>query len=302
MPIICWNYRGLGNPTTVASLTDLGKHFSPSLVFLSETKCATTVIKRIQKRTGLGNGVWVESDEKAGDLALIWRKEVVVSLRSKSKRHINVSIRHSTGEHWRFSGIYGWSDHGQKHYTWDLIRRLGKELDMAWLIGGDFNEVLYAHEKRGGNPSDFLSMKAFRDSLDCFKLTEVSPQGYSFTWRNGRTEGLIEERLDRAVGNPDWHDIFRDATTETIIWDSSDHYPICISFGELQTPSTCSSLVRKKIFWFEAKWLQVDTFDLVMADFWDQSVKSGLSTWSARVKHCGKLLLRWDHVTFKRTQ
>lgn len=173
---------------------------------------------------------------------------------------------------------------------------------MAWLIGGDFNEILYAHEKKGGNPSDFLSMKAFRDSLDCFSLTEVRPRGYLFTWCNGRTEGFIEERLDRAVGNPEWHDIFRDATSETIVRDSLDHYPICISLGQLQTPSTQSSLGRKKIFRFEAKWLQVDSFDRVIADLWGQSGTFGLSSWSAKVHHCGKLLLRWDHVTFKRTQ
>lgn len=43
-----------------------------------------------------------------------------------------------------------------KHNTWELIKRLGFESDMAWLIGDDFNEIFFTHEKRGGNPCDFL--------------------------------------------------------------------------------------------------------------------------------------------------
>lgn len=82
---------------------------------------------------------------------------------------------------------------------------------MAWIIGGDFNEVLSSCDKQGGNPCDFLAMKAFRD------LRDISQKGYQFTWRNGRQEGYIEEMLDRAVANSVWHDIFRNATVETII-------------------------------------------------------------------------------------
>lgn len=124
-PILCWNCCGLGNSTTIASLTDLVRHYSPSFVFLSKTKCSGAVIKRIQQKKGLDNGVWVDPIGKAGSLALIWSKEEEISLRSMSSRFIDVSIRHFSGEHWRFTGIYGWADHGHKHNTWDLIKKFG---------------------------------------------------------------------------------------------------------------------------------------------------------------------------------
>lgn len=63
-----------------------------------------------------------------------------------------------------------------------------------------------------------------------------------------------------------------------------------------------SSLLKKKIFRFEAKWTRVDDFDGIMTDFWNQSVEVGYSSWMDRVKHCGKLLMKWDSETFKRTQ
>lgn len=229
------------------------RNYSPSIVFLFETKCAAAVIKRIQRRTGLECGVWVDSIGKVGGLALIWSKEVDVSLRSMSARYIDVSIRHLSGEHWRFTGIYGWAEHGQKYNTWDLLKKLSRESEMAWIVGGDFNEILFSHEKKEGNPSDFASMKMFRDALDFSNLTDVKLKGYSFTWCNGRVEGLIEERLDRAVANSNWHDLFRNACTDTVVWDSSDHYPICISLDESLVADGHNKLRKKKMFRFEAK-------------------------------------------------
>lgn len=78
-----------------------------------------------------------------------------VKLRSMSGRHIDVSIRHLSKEHRRCTGIYGWSEHSQKRKTWELLEQLGKESDMAWLIGGDFNYALYAHEKKVVIPVTF---------------------------------------------------------------------------------------------------------------------------------------------------
>jgi endonuclease/exonuclease/phosphatase family protein len=287
---------------TVASLTDLVRQFSPSVVFLSETKCSTGVIKKIQKRTGLVNGVWVDSAGRAGGLALLWNQEENVNLRSMSGRHIDVIIIHPTGVHWRFTGIYGWSEYGQKHHTWDLLKRLGNESEMAWLVGGDFNEVLFAHEKRGGCPGHFCSMKAFRDTLNCHNLRDVSFTGYPFTWSNGRSDGYIEERLDRMVANSVWHDIFRDAVSETVIWDSSDHYPLCLHFGGIICNDKRSSLLRKKLFRFEAKWLQADNFDTLLKDLWNKISSRENVSWMAKVKQCGKHLMKWDSETFKHTQ
>lgn len=104
---------------TIDSLKDLVSQYSSSLVFLSETKCYAASIKKIQRRIGFSNGVCVDPLGKAGGLALLWKDEVDVKLRSTGNRHIDVSIRHPTGEHWRFTGIYGWGEHGNKYKTWD---------------------------------------------------------------------------------------------------------------------------------------------------------------------------------------
>lgn len=89
-------------------------------------------------------------------------------------------------------------------------------------------------------------MKGFRDALDHNNLRDISYKGPLFTWNNGRTNGYIEERLDRFVANLEWQDIFRNAVVENIIWDSSDHYPICLSLGGVSSLPKRSLSGRKK--------------------------------------------------------
>lgn len=111
-------------------------------------------------------------------------------------------------------------------------------------------------------------MKAFRDYLERFNLSNVSVKGYLFTWCNGRTKGFIEERLDRAVASKKWHDILKEVTVETIIWDNSDHYLICISFEDQHNPAARKTLFHKKTFRSETKWCHVDNFDGILKQFW----------------------------------
>lgn len=66
-------------------------------------------------------------------------------------------------------------------------------------MGGDFNEVLFEIDKRGGLPCDPNNLSAFRACLDVNGLRDVDLMGYPFTWSNKRIDGLIEEKLDRFV-------------------------------------------------------------------------------------------------------
>ena len=51
-----------------------------------------------------------------------------------------------------FTGIYGESRAELKHLTWALLRHLYTEHEsdqLSWLCVGDFNEILFHHEKEG---------------------------------------------------------------------------------------------------------------------------------------------------------
>ncbi|KEH16700.1 transmembrane protein, putative [Medicago truncatula] len=53
--------------------------------------------------------------------------------------------------------------------------------------------------------------------------------GYSFTWfKSSGTPSAVEERLDRALDNNVWFDLFPSAKLKNLPAPASDHYPILI--------------------------------------------------------------------------
>jgi hypothetical protein len=91
----------------------------------------------------------VGSDGRKGGLLLLWKKEVVVTLRYKSENYIDVFIGVGQENIWRFTGFYGEPSWENKHLSWDRLRDLKAVTTMPWVVMGDFNEILYSFEKEG---------------------------------------------------------------------------------------------------------------------------------------------------------
>lgn len=135
---------------------------------------------------------------QAGGLALLWRKSVTVDLQSLSQNHIDVHVS-IPGEtlKWRCTGFYGFADQAFRYRSWELLRHLADHNDLAWVVGGDFNEILSNEEKVGGRPRASHLIENFRQALlDC-SLADVGYIGDKFTWTNNRTApNTVRCRLD----------------------------------------------------------------------------------------------------------
>ena len=114
-----------------------------------------------------------------------------------------LKTRERCGE-WRLTGIYGeprWED---KYKTWDRLRVIHQNNNLPWLIMGDLNEILFGHEKEGGNPRPRQFMKVFHDTLDDCNLHDIGSIGDNFTWHRG----AMRESLDRAMGAASWSQLY----------------------------------------------------------------------------------------------
>jgi hypothetical protein len=85
-----------------------------------------------------------------GGIAVFWRRGIDVSLRGMSQYRINVDVKEGDGFCWHFTGVYGEAHTELKHLTWKQMRDLGGQPKVLWLCAGDFNEILFSHEKEGG--------------------------------------------------------------------------------------------------------------------------------------------------------
>lgn len=106
-----------------------------------------------------------------------------------------------------FTGFYGNPKHNLRYLSWDLLNRIASShsnSNAGWLVGRDFNEILYDKEKKGGIPRAISLMNNFRNALTENFLSSLEADGPKFTWENKRKiPHLIQERLDQFVANPD---------------------------------------------------------------------------------------------------
>ncbi|EEF50224.1 conserved hypothetical protein [Ricinus communis] len=101
----------------------------------------------------LDNSHLATSIGASGGLILIWHNSVKVSVKSFSPGHIDALVCFDESDVWHFTGFYGNLNSFLRHFSWDLIRRLGSMAEFSnlpWLMGGDFNEILMQSEKLGG--------------------------------------------------------------------------------------------------------------------------------------------------------
>lgn len=208
-------------------------------------------------------------------LALFWKNDINLTLKSLSEHHIDTIIREEDGFEWRFTGIYGESRSEEKENTWKLLRELKEKFDMPWLCCGDFNEILFNYEKEGGSPRAERCMENFRRALEDCELFDLGFVGDAFTWRNHHdlATSYTKERLDRAVANGAWRAKF--PLVRVINGDPrhSNHRPIIIN--TVERASRSFSQPMDVLHKFEARWLEEEDCKARVEEAWLGAMEGG---------------------------
>jgi hypothetical protein len=265
MKLLSLNCHGLGNPETVQELQTLVKVEVPQVVFVMETRLDVRSIEWLRIKLGFHGALGVNRARFGGGLALLWSNEVSVQIQSYSPSHIDAEILPNDGASWRFTGFYGNPDHHRRIESWDLLRRLGSDSFLPWMICGDFNEIVDNGEKLGIRSRPQRQMKIFREALDDCRLEDLGYQGPKFTWCNMQNnEDVVFARLDRGVCTREWLHLFPSTKARIIPFVFSDHHAVIVDC--LRT--TPSLPERKHHFRFEATWIKRDNCEEVIRSAW----------------------------------
>ena len=114
--------------------------------------------------------------------------------------------------------------------VWERLMRMSTRRTGAWLMLGDFNEITSNAEKKGGRRREAATFLPFKNMLDNCGMIEFPFTGNSFSWAGWTRAGRVQCRLDRAVGNEDWHQLFSLTYVEYLLRLGSDHRPILARF------------------------------------------------------------------------
>ncbi|KAL0309424.1 UNVERIFIED_CONTAM: hypothetical protein Sradi_5884700 [Sesamum radiatum] len=162
------------------------------------------------------NFIWLFADFDL-DLEVVWDHE----------QFIHVVIRSNLFHKpiW-CTFVYASCSRSERRNLWDCIFQIASvNAQEPWLIGGDFNIILSAQEKRGGAQPKFRAMEDFANMvLEC-GLIDAGFEGAAHTWSNR----ITWERLDHFLYSEAWLDTF---TTTRVIHLSrtwSDHAPLLIN-------------------------------------------------------------------------
>lgn len=191
MKILCWNVRGLGNPRTLRALCHEVQSVKPLLVFLAETKSDLRVGYKIKGSLNFKNYFIVPSKASGGGLALLWNLDLDVSIMSFSLGHIDWTIK-SLDLWWSFIGFYGNPSVEKSVESWNLLRRLKDCSKLLWILGGDFNEILFSHEKECGVVKKESQMESFLEAIDFCGLLDSGFVGEKFTCFKGTNRNKMK--------------------------------------------------------------------------------------------------------------
>ncbi|XP_074278185.1 uncharacterized protein LOC141601781 [Silene latifolia] len=184
MSLLSLNYQGLGHPDAVGALRHLIRWEAPTMVLFCETKLSGREMTTVRAKFEGYAGMEVDSVGRSGGLAFWWKKEIDCEFVSASVHYMDFVVREEAGD-WRVMGFYGWPSVADRHLSWDLLRILGRQLTRPYVCIGDFNEILYANEMKGGTRAQW-QMNNFREAVEDCNLTDIPFEGYEFTWDNGQ--------------------------------------------------------------------------------------------------------------------
>ncbi|KAJ1270996.1 hypothetical protein BS78_06G095000 [Paspalum vaginatum] len=287
MNLLCWNRRGLGTDSTVGELRHLVKRYRRSLLFLSETKMRDSKVRKFMRSLGFSGCFAVSSEGRSGGLALFWVQECTVSLKHYSPNIMDVIIGSEASHIWRASFVYGEPRTELRHNFWVLLCFVRSQWSGPWLCAEDFNEVLSSDEHFSRGERGEQQMRFFRECLEDCELTDLGFSGPKYTWSN-RHEGNdnVKVRLDRAVANGHFTQLFDESYLENIITATSDYYAILVTIN--------GKLCHKEknffdsTFKYEAMWARAADYNDFVEKKWTEGfddlgrMPTSLKQWNTR--------------------
>ena len=150
MSLLLWNNRGLGNPRTENELVSLIQVKDPFVVFIAETWADEARLDRTLSKINFDQKLVVPRQNRGGGLVLFWKNSINVDVIDSHRYFIDTVIDGNTANAWRFTGFYGESETHRRSEAWSKLRSLNSRMNIPWICGGDFNEIVRKEENGVG--------------------------------------------------------------------------------------------------------------------------------------------------------
>ncbi|KAH7666191.1 DNase I-like protein [Dioscorea alata] len=188
--ILSWNIRGLNNPLKQSEVKYLIVRNKVVILGILETRVKEQNMNIGRKNLKLPGWELIQnysSDDSGRIWILFDPNKVNISVVKSGMEFIH--CREEWGNKvflWTYT--YGSYEMAVRKALWQEIGWTSSDVELPWLIQGDFNAVLSNADRAGGNPVDLLAANDFQECLLKSNLLEIQTVGPRFTWTNNQEE------------------------------------------------------------------------------------------------------------------
>lgn len=178
-----------------------------------------------------------------------------------------------------------------------MLVSIAETITIHWLVMGDLNVVLSREEKKGSNLFDEGEATIFRNKISDMNLQDLGFKGYPYTWSNHRTDNSrVEKRLDRAMSNEKWIELFPKSTIHHLIARGSDHSPIILKTNPIWKDGAYP-------FKYFGGWMEHPDCKRLIMDTWSTTRQGSVSfSFAKNLKNVKVSLNSWNKNTFGNIQ
>ncbi|XP_074344595.1 uncharacterized protein LOC141683745 [Apium graveolens] len=219
MSLLAWNCHGMAKPRAVRFLKETISHYRPNIIFLSNTLVKSNKIADICKNIGFTGffAVDVQGHREGGGLALFWKNEDAVQIIDSSNNYIDFEVSNDQVGRWRYTGIYGYPEIRRRVEAWNMISMLAQKPSLPWCMIGDYNDLMFDSEKKGGRKQPRALLQGFSDIVANCGLIDFGYEGEYFNWERCRgTDLWIQERPERGLATRAWLNLFPNAVVKVV--------------------------------------------------------------------------------------
>ncbi|XP_070034553.1 uncharacterized protein [Nicotiana tomentosiformis] len=180
---LIWNIRSVKTQQAFHRVINLHREHAFFIVALMEPFQKTKHIQRYMKRIGMDNAY----SNINGKIWLFLDIVVEWELLNDTEQQVTIKVYHKDiGKHIIMTFIFTKCSSLERLELWDNLYNIANDMELPWVVGGDFNVISSEEEKIGGllvYPSEY------EDFAFCVNSSGLVDLGYKrslLTWWNGR--------------------------------------------------------------------------------------------------------------------
>lgn len=183
----------------------------------------------LQRTVALAKSHYIEASGFSRGIWILWQDNLDIDVILNHKKFVHMKIVVNNNFVSWLTTVYASLNPFTRKHLWVHLDKIAKTVQLLWLVGGDFNDILYASEKKGGSPNRSGVCNLFRNWFHSNLLHDLHFKGPWFTW----AQGSLCKRIDRVIRNDVWFRTFTEGSVLHIPKLESDHRQVLARFDSM---------------------------------------------------------------------